>query len=945
MKRRLSRLIPLVLIGSSLIGSGVLFWTEVYLATRSIEQEGFDDINATMTYLQNVLNTQLANDNFEDAKLSMSVIALHPAIQTIMLSDENDRVLLANRYIWEGEAAAKLAGYSNALAAQVRARRANVVSLDPKTSILSGYYPISLRVGAGGLVTSRFGVLFVEHDLAPAIARARYKATIWSAASAAIVITVAMIIAAMLNRLVSRRVERIVETTKKVAAGDLSARVEMQGRDELAELAHAFDDMVNQRMTAETMLRHNEESLRYMLQTSPIAVTISAELQRKILFANQSYCELVNQDKEQLIGADSLAYYANPDESTAIERALDNGDDVSNRLIELKIPGVGTKWVLASYLRLEYEHQPAVLEWFYDITDRKRIEDELQLAALVYQNSGEAIEVVDENNRIIAINPAYTEMTGYSEEDVLGMSPNVLSSGHHDKAFYEAMWRELNTTGHWQGEIWNRRKEGDVFPIWVTINAVYNESGSVHRRVAIFSDISKKKQAEELIWRQANYDALTGLPNRRMFRDRLEQELKKTHRSEQEMALLFIDLDRFKEVNDTLGHHIGDDLLIEAARRIEGCVRESDTVARLGGDEFTVIISQLSGSEHVEEIASTILGSLLDPFYLDDEKIHISASIGITLYPADGVEIDQLLKNADQAMYVAKQQGRNRYSYFTPALQEMAQHRVRMIADLRDALAEGQFYVYFQPIVELQTGRINKAEALLRWNHPQRGFVGPAEFIPIAEEIGLINEIGDWVFRESVRWLQRWRQKYGNEFQVSVNMSPVQFHDMNNASDNWPTYLEEAGLSGVNIVVEITEGLLLNAESTVTDRLLKYRDAGLEVAIDDFGTGYSALSYLNKFDIDYLKIDRSFVQHIATDENNMALSNAVVVMAHKLGLKVVAEGIETKEQCHLLAESGCDYGQGYLFSKALPPDEFEQLMHTKIGVEAPSKGSCPEKLG
>jgi diguanylate cyclase (GGDEF)-like protein/PAS domain S-box-containing protein len=925
-RRRLSRLIPLLLISSSLIGSALLFWAEMRYATQEIEQNGVDEINATMTYLQNVLNTQLANDNFEDAKLSMSVTALHPAIQSILLADESDRVLLANRYIWEGEPAAKYSGYRNVVAAQVRDMRANDVSYNAQTGILSGYYPISLRVGAEGLVTRRFGVLFVEHDLTTAIARARYKAMVWAAVASAITIIVAIVIAALLNHLVSRRVRRIVEVTQKVADGDLSARVEMTGRDELAELAHAFDAMVFQRMSAEAMLRHSEQTLRFMLQTSPVAVTIVTDQPRAIIFANQSYAELVKLEQEQIRGSDPRVYYANPEECQAAMLELEAGGELRNRLTELMIPGVGTRWVLASYLKLEYQQQPTVLQWLYDITDRKRIEDELQLASLVYQNSSEAIEVVDEHNRIIAINPAYTEMTGYSEAEVLGQNPSVLSSGHHDQAFYDAMWQELNSSGHWQGEIWDRRKDGDAFPIWVTINTVFNKLGEVHRRLAIFSDISKKKQAEELIWKQANYDALTGLPNRRMFRDRLDQEIKKAHRHEQAMALLFVDLDRFKEVNDTLGHHIGDDLLIVAAQRIEACVRESDTVARLGGDEFTVIIPQLADSGHVEEIASAIIARLVEPFHLGEEKVQISASVGITLYPDDGTELEQLLKNADQAMYVAKQQGRNRFSYFTASLQEAAQRRQQMIAALREALDAEQFSIHFQPIVALESGRINKAEALLRWNHPQHGFISPAEFIPICEEIGLINTIGDWVFRESVRWAKRWCDAFDGEFQVSVNMSPVQFLDADNASDHWSEYLQQAGVSGANVVVEITEGLLLGAESRVADRLLKYRDAGMEVAIDDFGTGYSALSYLNKFDIDYLKIDKSFVDHIVENKHDMALSEAIVVMAHKLGLKVIAEGIETEEQHSLLMAAGCDYGQGYLFSRALPPEEFAQLL-------------------
>jgi diguanylate cyclase (GGDEF)-like protein len=452
----------------------------------------------------------------------------------------------------------------------------------------------------------------------------------------------------------------------------------------------------------------------------------------------------------------------------------------------------------------------------------------------------------------------------------------------------------------------------------------------------------------DAIWKQANFDTLTGLPNRNMFHDRLEQEAIKFHRTNIPLSLLLIDLDQFKEVNDTLGHAVGDALLQEAAHRIRACVRKSDTVARLGGDEFTVILPQLADTSHVEDIAQKIINKMAEPYHLGSEIVYVSASIGITLYPNDAADIDILIQNADQAMYVAKNQGRNRFSYFTPALQQAAQTRLRLIHDLRGALAANQFRVYFQPIVELSSGHIHKAEALLRWQHPERGMVSPMEFIPLAEETGLIVEIGDWVFQESARWMKRWNNQFANEIQtganqspmqipgccqISVNVSPVQFKIGNSVfAEEWLQQLQKLGFSGKNIVIEITEGLLLNAESDILKKLLKLRDAGIQVAIDDFGTGYSSLSYLKKFDIDYLKIDQSFVRNLETDPNDMALSEAIIVMAHTLGLKVIAEGVETEGQRKLLAAAGCDYAQGYLFSKPVPPEEFEALLKSRLSV-------------
>ncbi|HEY3325725.1 MAG TPA: EAL domain-containing protein [Novimethylophilus sp.] len=568
-----------------------------------------------------------------------------------------------------------------------------------------------------------------------------------------------------------------------------------------------------------------------------------------------------------------------------------------------------------------------------DITERKIAEESKHLASLVYQNSSEAMMVTDGDGVIISINPAFTELTGYLPEDALGKTTKILNSGRQDEAFFREMWNSLNTTGHWHGEIWNRRKNGEVFPEWLSINSIFNEDGSVHRRVALFSDITQKKESEALIWHQANFDQLTGLPNRRMFHDRLEQEMKKAHRAGLPMALLFLDLDRFKEVNDTLGHDMGDLLLKEAALRLSSCVRESDTVARLGGDEFTVLLGELEDASSVERVSQCILHKLAEPFQLGLDTAYVSASIGITLYPEDAGEVEALLKNADQAMYAAKHHGRNRFNYFTPAMQEAAQARMRLATDLRSALAESQFRIYYQPIVELATGVIHKAEALIRWQHPKLGLIGPAEFITIAEETGMILDIGDWVFHEAVDQVERWRASHHVGFQISVNKSPVQFHDENKSHADWFDHLQKLGLPGQSIVVEITEGLLLDASSVVTDKLLAFRDAGIQVSLDDFGTGYSSLSYLKKFDIDYLKIDQSFVRNLEPHSDDMALCEAIIVMAHKLGIQVIAEGIETVKQRALLTAAKCDYGQGYLFSRPLPADEFEKLLKVKPGSQ------------
>ncbi len=562
-----------------------------------------------------------------------------------------------------------------------------------------------------------------------------------------------------------------------------------------------------------------------------------------------------------------------------------------------------------------------------DITERKRADEAQQLAAMVFQHTSEPMSVSDNAGNIVWINAAFTELTGYGWDEAVGKKTGLLSSGRHNKAFYATMWNDLNATGHWQGEIWNRRKNGEAYLEWLTINTICHDDGSVYRYVALFSDITKKKEAEDLIWQQTNFDTLTRLPNRHMFQDRLDLEIKKTDRVNLPMALLFIDLDNFKEINDSLGHSMGDLLLIEAARRIKLCVRESDTTARLGGDEFGLILAELKSLNRVEHIVQNLLAKLSTPILLGEEKAYVSASIGITFYPDDAADANTLLKNADQAMYAAKAQGRNCHRYFTFDMQENAKARRRLINDLRNALVKQQFCVFYQPIVSLSEGAIHKAEALIRWRHPQRGLVSPAEFIPLLEETGMIVDIGDWIFRQTAQQAAIWRDRHHEEFQISVNVSPVQFRRYSASFQSWFDYLKALGLPGHSITVEITEGLLLDANPSIINQLRALREAGVCISLDDFGTGYSSLSYLKKFDIDFLKIDQSFVRELETSPNDQALCEAIIVMAHKLELKVIAEGIETQAQRDFLLAAGCDYGQGYFFSRAVPPAEFETMLN------------------
>src|SRR3990167_2342920 len=493
-----------------------------------------------------------------------------------------------------------------------------------------------------------------------------------------------------------------------------------------------------------------------------------------------------------------------------------------------------------------------------DITEHKQaaqalIESKERLQAVI-ETALDAVVQMDAAGIITGWNAQAEKIFGWSREEAVGrmMSETIIPLQYRE-AHVQGLKRFLATG---EGAILNSRvellalhRDGHEFPVELAIVPI--KTAGKYEFNAFIHDITNRKKAEDLIWKQANFDTLTGLPNRHMLLDRLAQEIKRAERASLTMALLYIDLDRFKEINDTLGHSMGDKLLVEAARRISACVRETDTVARMGGDEFIIILTELSEVKRIDTLAQNILRGLAEPFHLESEMAYLSASIGITLYPHDAAGMEELVKNADQAMYAAKDAGRGRFNYFTQSMQQAAQAKLRLTNDLRGALDASQFKVHYQPIVELATGRIYKAEALIRWQHPVHGLVSPAEFIPLAEEIGLILEIGDWVFREAVRQTQRWQALFDTEFQTSVNMSPIQFQGTGSPCQAWPAYLQELGLPGQNLVIEITEGLLLNEDAGVKDKLLRFHDAGIQISLDDFGTGYSSLSYLQKFDIDY----------------------------------------------------------------------------------------------
>lgn len=555
-----------------------------------------------------------------------------------------------------------------------------------------------------------------------------------------------------------------------------------------------------------------------------------------------------------------------------------------------------------------------------DVTGQHQMEARMQLLVSAFQYSGEAILITDSDNNIITINPAFTRLTGYQPEDVVGRNPRLLSAGRTTATEYRRMWQDINERGFWQGEIWDRRKDGGIYPKWMSISVIRDDEGCIRYHVAHFTDVTAERAAEAKLHHMAHHDVLTGLLNRFSLKGRLDQALATARRDGSRAALLFVDLDRFKAVNDTLGHHVGDLLLVEVAERLTASVRDSDVVARVGGDEFVIMLSGIEHSGSVAKVAEKIVRNIGDPYLIDGHDLFTTPSIGIAIFPTDGEDGDTLLKNADAAMYHAKTAGRNNFQFFDAKMNDSVLERLKIEHGLRQALSRDEFRLHFQPIIDLASGQVVKVEALVRWQHPEKGLLLPGKFIGIAEESGLIQPLGEWVFWAACKQLADFRAAGIFGVQMAVNISAVQLRN-----GNLPILakgaIEAFGLKGSELVFEITESVAMQQPDETVRILDILHDMGIGLAIDDFGTGYSSLSYLRLFPIGLLKLDRSFVQEIGQSADGAVICDATIGLAQNLGLQIVAEGVETVEQRDYLHQRGCTLMQGFLFSRAVPADE------------------------
>lgn len=548
--------------------------------------------------------------------------------------------------------------------------------------------------------------------------------------------------------------------------------------------------------------------------------------------------------------------------------------------------------------------------------------EQLKLASRVFDNASEGIMVTGDNNVLLAVNDAFTEITGYTAEEVLGRNPKFLQSGRHDESFYRQMWLAINQRGQWSGEIWNRRKSGELFPQWLSISASLDTAGEVRNYIASITDLTERKEVEKKIQYLSDYDPLTNLPNRRLLGYRVDQTINMSKRKgDQQFALLYIDLDHFKNINDSLGHGFGDEILQKVAERIECLIRDGDTVSRLGGDEFMILVSDLDKLESIANLAERLLYDISRPLEADGH-LTVTPSIGIAVYPNDGDSFDTLLRNADAAVHFAKTQGRNNYQFYTAEMNRQASTRLRVEMALRKAIEKNEFTVFYQPQLCLAKKKLIGCEALVRWQHPEQGLVPPDAFIPLAEETGLILQIGGWVLEQACLQGVKWLHKSGPDFTMSVNVSVRQFRP--ELVDEVRNALVQSGLPSSNLVIEITESTLMQNEETTLLLLQELKQLDVQLSLDDFGTGYSSMAYLKRFNLDQLKIDRAFISDLPHNRDDAAITSAIIDVASHFGLVTVAEGIETEAQAEFLANVGCVEGQGYLYEKPIPADAFDR---------------------
>ncbi|NVK18268.1 MAG: EAL domain-containing protein [Methylocystaceae bacterium] len=709
-----------------------------------------------------------------------------------------------------------------------------------------------------------------------------------------------------LRRLIHNSLQKLLSFAQAVRQGDEQTTYRNGSFVEFNEVGAVLSDLVD----------HLSEQSKYIvdLVNATNSPTFAWDGKDKITLQNQAALDVFG-SLENLQDVDTILRLQN---NTQIIQSLENAKKGKNtQALETVLKIDHTNKFYVWNLSPLYDSKENIIGGVaqgQDITDRRLAEKRLRLAAKVFDSAVEAIMITDDKGDIVDVNTAFTDITGYAREEVIGQNPRMMKSGRHSTEFYQEMWQELMQNGLWRGEIWDRRKNGEEFPKMLSISASRADSGRIANYVAVFSDITGKKQNEEKLEQLAHFDPLTGLPNRVLFQDRLYTSLARSKRDKEHLAVLFVDLDRFKQVNDSLGHRVGDLLLKEVSKRLQTSVREIDTVARLSGDEFTVILTDLTSDEDIEMVATRIVKSVGAPYFFEGHELFISASVGIAIYPTDGDNSADLLRNADVAMYHAKEKGRNNYQFFNVTMNDQVQNQLSLANQLRIALNKNMIIPHYQLKVDCKSGKPVGVEALARWTDDYGKQISPADFIPVAEENGLIVRLGTAIIQQCCIQARMWQDMQFDFGTVAINLSAQQFRDRNLITDIKEA-MEDHHITSDMLEVEVTENMMMEDVEGAIQILQDLKEMGLTISIDDFGTGYSSLNYLKRFPVDILKIDQSFVSDLKPGNDDAAIVSAIVSMAHELGISIVAEGVENKEQVEFLQSINCNIVQGFLYAK------------------------------
>ncbi len=672
-------------------------------------------------------------------------------------------------------------------------------------------------------------------------------------------------------------------------------------------------------------LHRSETRYRQLVDDSPVPILLIQ--QNHVVYLNEAARQTLGLDQQTNLINQPITGLFTPNSSELLETRLNSLEKRVSQPFEATLLRADGKEILVELLASSVEHEgtPATQLVFTDITQRKESEAKLQQAVQIIEHTMEGVVITDGEGNITSVNPAFCGITGYSEAEIINQHPDLLKSDRHPQEFFDDLWTVVRKTGSWRGEIWNQRKNGEVYPAWMTISCVRDEHDNILHYVAVFSDITSIKKSQSQLEHLAHHDSLTNLPNRLLFEDRLQHAISQSKRQGRQLAVLFLDLDHFKNINDTLGHPVGDELLKEVAARLQGVLRDGDTAARLGGDEFTVLVESIEDPSQAAVVAAKIQEDFKTPYKIAGRELHVTTSIGISIYPEDGQTVADLTKNADAAMYQAKEQGRNNYRYYTSELTRSAFERLLLETELRGALNKDQLLLYYQPQISLKNGQMTGAEAVLRWHHPRLGIIPPARFIPLAEESGLIHEIGHWVLKEACEQTRYLHKQGLFQGRMAINLSVRQIMQTDLIL-RFEQIIADSECPPDMLQLEVTEGIFMGQMQHSVPVLDVFKKLGVSIAIDDFGTGYSSLSYLKQLPIDKLKIDRSFIRDLPNDSDAIAITQAIISLGKNLGLHIIAEGVETLAQQALLQKMGCEEGQGYLYSPPVPVNAFEEML-------------------